>query len=200
MPISIRGRKTNFAPISESIKIDPSSVYVCRGYPPQSDPCLCMSAFVQSMLESLLLYRRVWLVNQDISPYKQRFVQYDVLCLYTGMSLCTGHPVQTEKYLFCLALHNPRSTGAYNYNPRSLLTCNLPHSLSVLLPPLQVSQVKCLSFCRSDYMAFQGLPAHPSTQLLDFVTTPGHRTNCHKIKYVTESDKAALPKYDIGNR
>ena len=116
--------------------------------------CVCLRLWRNVRILSLLLYRRVWLVNQDISPYKQRFVQYDVLCLYTGMSLCTGHPVQTEKYLFCLALHHPRSTGAYNYNPRSLLTCNLPHSLSVLLPPLQVSQVKYLCFCRSDCMAF----------------------------------------------
>ena len=145
------------------------------------------------------------MVNQDISPYKQRFVQYDVLCLYTGMSLCTGHPVQTEKCLFCLALHHPRSTGAYNYNPRSLLPCNLPLSLSSSSPsPSQSSQI--FKFLQIRLHGFLRLTRSPqtgrgtSTQLLDFVTTPGHRTNCHKIKYVTESDKAALQKYDIRNR
>ena len=32
-----------------------------------------------------------------------------------------------------------------------------------------------------------------------FVTTLGQGPNTHKIEYVTESDKAALPEYEIGN-
>ena len=32
------------------------------------------------------------------------------------------------------------------------------------------------------------------------LTTPGQEPNCHKIQYITESDKAALPEYDNGNR
>ena len=36
--------------------------------------------------------------------------------------------------------------------------------------------------------------------LLEFVTTLGKAPNSNKIQYVTESDKAALPEYDIRNR
>ena len=39
------------------------------------------------------------------------------------------------------------------------------------------------------------------TGMIGFCDYPGQGPNSHKIQYVTESDKATLPEYDIiGNR